>query len=440
MNMRAIKSNIINFIEISKEKWKNSPTVQNITLVYIGDMISKIITIGTTLFLIRGLTTQDYASYIAFTSVALLFASLVGGGINSALVRFSAEYYSRTGKRFFSLNFFSISIQVLIFFLLSILVVIFPEFVSKIVLGSSDYANLITISMFYGSGILLIEVGRSMMQAEELYKRYIIILWIRNGSALLLVGALWFLGKLSFDTAAWGLAILYFIIGIIVIFFGMVGVFKGQNWINNFQTSKQFLPEFLSATSWLMAYYFVIAAMSRIDILMLTRFTSQAELAVYGVAFQYYSMAILLLGSISAVLRTKFSKIEMQNRDQQQKFLTQWLSMTVWIGIPVILFIFFGKTFFVFLNGIAYEDSFLVLSFLLIGVWFSLMLSPLTNILLGRKEFKYLFALSVIAFLVCIITNYFGVRIYGAVGAAIALIITHNMVLQLPILWKIIRK
>ncbi len=440
MKFREKKIKINGLLNNLQFRWKNSPTTRNIILVYSGDLISKIIALGTTLFLIRGLTTQDYAYYIAFTSFAILSASLVGGGINSALVRFSAEYFSLYKKRLFSINLFSVIIQLLFFSILFTIVMLFPSIVSKIVFGSTQYINILTISMILGAGMLLIEVGRSMMQAEELYKRYIVILWIRNICALLFIGILWFFGKLTFIHAALGLAILHLLIGIIVVIIGTIGFFKDSDWVSQLKREKYILSEFLFATGWLIAYYFLLAAMSRMDVLMLTRFSSQSDLAVYGVAFQYYSLAFLLLGSISAVLKTKFSKVEMQGKYEQQKFLSQWFKMTMWVCIPILLFIIFGKQAFIFLNGQVYEDSFKVVCILLIGVWLSLMLSPLANILIGRKDFKFLFSLGFASFLTSVITNYWGVRNFGAIGAAIALIVTHNLVLQLPILLRILKK
>jgi O-antigen/teichoic acid export membrane protein len=430
---------ILEFMVILKSNWKKSPTFRNISLVYGGDALSKIMTVGTTLLLIRGMSISDYASYIAFTSIAVMSASLVGGGINNALIRFSAEIHSKRGDKPYGLNLLSLFVQVSIFLFISIIVFFFPTQTAKLVLGNPDYASLVVISMFYGMGTILINAGRSILQAEEKFSHFVFILWIMNGATLLVVSVFWLLDALLFSLIAWSLAIIHIIVGISIIFF----VFKGidtqmsKKFIDNMKPDKDLLREFFSATGWLIAYSVVLALMSRMSVLMLSHFASNEDLANYGVGFQYYSLGILMLGSIQAVLRPKFSKIDMQSESNQRKFLVKWLKFSFWICIPLFIFILVGKAPFVLVNGIQYEQAFIVLSILSVGIWLSIMLSPLVNILWSRKEFKFLFFISIFAFIVNLVANYIGVVSWGAAGAAVAVVVTHNIALQMPILWKV---
>ena len=119
--------------------------------------------------------------------------------------------------------------------------------------------------------------------------------------------------------------------------------------------------------------------------------------------------------------------------------MVEWLQYSAWIGVPIIFFIIFGKELFVLINGVQYEQSFPILAILSIGVWLSLMLSPITNILLSRKRFRFLFLLGLSAFIVNLIVSYIGVRMWGGVGAAIAVVLAHNVVLQVPILWRVLK-
>lgn len=433
-----IKQLACQYVNKLQTRWKQSPTARDITVVYTGDIISKILAVGANLILIRGLSISGYASYIAFINIGKLSASLIGDGINNALVRFSAEYLSRTGKKPYALYIFSVIIQILILLVILTLVILFPRQTARIILGNEEFANTVTIGMFLGIGTLLIEAGRSMLQAEEQYKRYIMILWLKDGGTLLIIGGFWIFGQLAYETIAQGLALLYLVLGVVVVGYGLHGIIKiNSSWINSFKAESNLLREFISASGWLVAYSVTLAVLSRMDILMLSRYATRSELANYGVALQYYNLAMLLLTAIQAVLRTKFSKAEMQTTSRQQNFYRKWLKYSAWTGIFVLIFILFGKPVFVFLNGIEYERAFVVFSILSIGVWLSLMLSPMVNILIGRKEFKPLFGLGLVALFVGIVTNYIGIRMWGAVGAAIALVFTHNIILQGSILWRI---
>ena len=419
-------------------KWRESTTAINISKVYFGDVASRTLGIGTAFILIRGMTKSDYALYVAFTSIAILSASLVGNGINNALVRFSVEHLSRTGEKPYTLYLLSLITELAVFLILLLCVIIFPTQIATLVFGNSKFANLLIISMLFGLGNLLLVIGQSILQAEEKFNFYVGTLWLRQALAFLIVGILWLSRVMVFRFVAWGLAILQFMVGAGIASYVIMGVEK-VSWQRIIGREKHLVRQFLSASGWLIAYCAILAAFSRMDVVMLSRFASEETLADYGVAFKYYSLALLLLGSINAVLRPKFSHIEMQSKTRQRQFLVKWLQYSVWIGVPVMLFIIFGKPLFIFVNGVQYEQSFPILVILSIGAWLSLMLSPLTNILMSRKKFRFLFLLGLSAFLVNIIASYMGVRMWGGVGAAIAVVLTHNVVLQVPILWRVLK-
>jgi O-antigen/teichoic acid export membrane protein len=283
----------------------------------------------------------------------------------------------------------------------------------------------------------LFSVGQSILQAEGKFNLYIRVLWLRQGLTFLYIGLLWLSHVLAFQYVAWGITIIQLLVGLGTVSYCIVGIVK-VDWRRRFEQEKRLFRQFLFASGWLIAYYAILAAFSRMDIMMLSRFSSEEVLADYGVAFRYYALALLLLGSIHAVLRPKFSHIDMQDKVRQRQFLMEWLRYAVWVGIPILLFIGFGKGLFVFINGAQYENSFPILSILLVGVWLSLMLSPIMNILLSRKQFRYLFTLGLSAFIVNLLASYFGVQLWGGVGAAIAVVLAHNVVLQLPALRRVL--
>jgi O-antigen/teichoic acid export membrane protein len=420
------------------QRWRTSPTAINISKVYVGDVISKILAAGTALILIRGMTKSDYALYVPFVSIAALSSSLIGNGINNALVRFSADHLSRTGEKPYTLYLLSLIVELAIFLVLLICVYFFPTQIAQMVLGNPKFSDFLMISLAFGLGSLLFSIGQSILQAEEKFTFYIRTLWIKQGLTFLLVGVLWITQTLLFQYVACFLALLQIIVGISTATYGILGIMK-VDWKKRLERERHLAHQFLSASGWLIGYFAALAAFSMMDVMMLSRFASAEALADYGVAFKYYSMALLLLGSINAVLRPKFSHVEMQEKNRQRQFLAEWLRYSVWLGIPVTLFILFGKGLFIFINGVQYEKSFPIIAILSVGVWISLMLSPLNNILMSRKRFRFLFLLGLSAFIVNVLASYVGVRLWGGIGAAIAIVLAHNVVLQFPILWRVLK-
>jgi O-antigen/teichoic acid export membrane protein len=295
------------------------------------------------------------------------------------------------------------------------------------VLGKQSFSSVVPTATLFGLGSLLLQMGRSILQAEERFNAYVVTLWIKQVSVLVVVLGLWLSQMLFFRTLAWGLTLLQLVIGVIVVFKGVVNI-EVDSFRKKIENESVLIRHFFSASGWLILYNIILSAFSRMDVLMLSRFSSDAELANYGVAFQYYSLSLLMLGSISAVLRPKFSHVNMQESARQWKFLTKWLRYSVWIGGPLLLFAVFGRPLFMFINGSQYSESFGIFVVLSLGVWVSLMFSPLVNILVSRKEFNHLLKLAVFAFITSLLGNRLLVPYLGGVGAALGTIFPHILI------------
>ena len=136
----------------------------------------------------------------------------------------------------------------------------------------------------------------------------------------------------------------------------------------------------------------------------------------------------------------KFSKIDMQDPVKQRVFLKKWLQVSVWLIIPIVLFDWLGKPLFVWLNGSAYEKSFSIFVIFSIGIWLSMMFSPLVNIIISKGELRFLFIVSLLALIFNMVGNLLLIPIIGGVGAAIVVILTQNVFIQIPILVRGVRQ
>jgi len=386
--------------------------------------------------LIRGLSIPDYANYVAFNSLAILSSGLVGTGINTALVRFSAEQLSRSEKKPISLYLTALSAEIAIFLFLIIGCSLFPSKIAVLVLGKESFSKVILVGLLYGMGILLLQMSRGIFQAEERFNLYISSQWIRQGLTLLLLVGLWITHNLTFENAAWVSAILSLLVGVGAFLFSS-GLRKFRISAEQFNQEKGQLQQFFSVTGWLVGYFLCLTAFGQLDVITLSRVATEEQIAVYGVALRYYSIALLLLESIHAVLLPKFSQVNMQNPEAQKSFLRNWLRFSIWLIVPIAFIIVFGRDAFILLNGKNYDGSFDILIVFAFGTWLSLMFSPLTNILIGRRDFRFLFILGFLAMLSSIIGNILLVPLWKGIGAAIVVVLANNFVLQLPVIWRV---
>ena len=402
--------------------------IRTISKVYLGEVVSKFFSFGTLLLLIRGLNIEDYAAFTAFWSIFTMVPGLVGTGINKALIRFSAEYISKNKDIPIPLYLGSFIFQVLLYNLIMMFLFLFIDKINFLVFGKREFLFPLKLGLIGGIGILFIQAVRSVFQAEERFKFYIMTLLARDFFIFVLILFLALTKRLEFLNVA----IVFITVNILVGIGSGCYIFRKKIDLNQmenfFKNHAEVIKNFIHSTFWLITYFIMLSLFQRMDIFMLSHLSTELELAIYGVAFRYYSAVLLLLNSIHAVLLPKFSKIEMMEINKQKKFMLKWVSTLGWVIIPLIVFDFWGKSLFTLLNGTQYEKSFQVFVIFSIGIWLSLTFSPTVSILMSRKEFKFLFELSVISVILNFIGNYYFIPIWGAKGASFVTILTHAVI------------
>ena len=407
---------------------KFSTLLRNMLKVFLGDIFSKLISFGTALLIIRGLSTLEYAAYTVFNSISSLFPSLLGTGINRSLVSFSAEYISKTGKKPYEIYLVNFLCQILFYLIISIPLFLYSKKVVFFLFGNEDYFWFFRYGLIAGFGILIMEAGRYVYQAEERFGNFILVLWLKQ--ALIFVGifSLFTKKKLFVLNAVKFIIIINLIVGIVLVLH-ILKESDFKSWVLGFtDAEKKIIRKFLTNSIWLIAYYVILAAFQRLDIFMLSHYTTRNELAQYGVAYKYYTLGLLFINSIRAVLLPAFSKINMQDPLTHRSFITKWLRSISWIGVPILIFVLLGKPLFIWVNGIKYARAFDILCIFAFGIWLSWMFSPSVNLLIGKKAFKFLFMLGVTAFIMNFWGNYFIIPVWGGVGAAVTTVFTHGFI------------
>lgn len=407
--------------------FRTSSLARNISKVLGGDVFTRVLGLATAFILIRNLKVSDYASLTVFSSVLGLIPGLVGNGINLALVRFSAEYISEAKRRPLELYTISFVFQIVLYLIFGLFLFVFSESVASLFFGGRMYINSLQLGLVGGLGYLISQAGRCVYQAEEKFGLYIRILWLKQSFMLVFVSGLLFSRLLTFDLTVKAMISIELLIGLILIFH-IFHDFRVNDLLVFFRSHFSVIKEFLVSTQWLIAYFIVLTLFQQMDIFMLAHFSPQEELAIYGVAFKYYSLSLLTLSSIHAVLLPRFSKIDMKDFLKQRHFVVKWLKVVSWLIIPIAAFDLFGKPLFVLVNGVQYEKSFYIFIIFSVGIWLSLMFSPLVNILMNRKAFKFLFTISVVALIFNFFGNFFFIPLWGGFGAAVVVVASYGII------------
>ena len=406
---------------------RSSSWAMNVTKVYAGEIASKVFAGISIIIMVRSLNTQDYAAFIAFNTVMFLIPGLIGGGINLALIRFASERLSRSGSRSMTLYLLSFLFQVLLFLIVCIFLIALKEQFTELLFGDQTFGSALILGLFGGFGYLILKAGISVYQAEEKFNTTIVLNLLLQAVKLITLLSLLAFNLLYYTTAAVAIVVTQLVFAVLV----CCHIFKNHNPVavfRSFSSCREDVKIFMSSTVWLIAYIFTLTAFQRLDVFMLSHFSSAEELAVYGVSFQYYALALMALGAIHAVMLPKFSKVEMQDHKKQRDFIFRWLKISGWLLIPVLLVDLFGKSLFLLVNGVQYEKSFDIFVVFSIGVLLSLMFSPLVNVLMARRQFRFLFFLAVMSLLLNFTGNYFLIPIWGGMGAATITIVSIGLI------------
>ncbi len=414
-------------------RFRSSPTVRNLGRVLIGDILAKSFVLLYTLLLIRRLPEAEYAGLVVFQSVRLLFAGMVGSGINRALVRFGTDSHSRTGTRPIGLYRAVLKIEVGIYLVVLAVGVPFADRLAGLFFGRTEYGHVLMFGLFGGAGYLLLQFGRGICQAEERFKEYAAAMWIEAAVILLYMTALLATDRLSLWYVVPG-----FVVADLLVSMALLARRLATDRTTTSPAEPVPIAPLLKAMGWLVAYSAMLQVLTQMDVIMLSHLSSKTDLASYGVALRYYILALMSLGVVHAVLLPKFSRVDMQDHARQRDFTRRWLRLAPVIALPIVLINVFGRDLFVWLNGGRYQEAWPIWVVLSVGIWISLLASPQVNILVSRRWFRTLFALGAAGLLTSYLVCLWLIPIWGGIGSATATV-AANAVINVTAVWLIWR-
>ncbi len=432
----SLRNHLLQLSRFYLKALSTSELVKNIFKVYLGDITSKFIAAGSIVILIRGLSVGDFAQYTAYYSVMLLFAYLIGSGINQAQVTYTAEYMSTQHRKPLEIYVVSFIFQLVLYLLVCALVFCLADKFTTLLFGNHPYQTAMKYGLVAGFGFLLTNAGSSVFQSEERFSTYVKISWFRQIIIFLTVTSLLLSHQLSFTSAVVSLVTVELIVGIIITYFAFMAA-KKIHLLAYFQQNRQLLKKFLFSSFWLIGYFGAINLSNQLNIFMLSHFSTPLQLANYGVAYRYYSLAILILNSMNAVLLVRFSKSDLNDHQAIKQLISQWFKALAWTIIPILIIDMLGRSVFLWVNGPQYGESYNLFIILTIGVWLSLLLSPFINILSAKKKFRFIFFSATVALIINFIGSLILIPLWGGIGAAIMAVIANNFILQMLVFTRL---
>lgn len=360
--------------------WK---TIRNLMA---GGLVSKVLTGIANILVIKFLSKEDYASLANFQFVQTLMSGLVFSPfLLSSVLGINLFEMKNMDRLFSALNL----IQIGLVFISCLAALVFGESLAVFLFNKPVFYHSLMMGLISSLFLTFQNIVLSGHQATESYGSYNLINILRPFFLIALLGIFTLLGKLNFFTVASSFLFSY-VLAIAGDWRLITASFRLKGLTFRF---RQFVW-FWNSLRFLIVFFFIRALLDHIARFMVSRYFTLEDNANFGVAFQYYSMADLVIYSSHVAFMNIFTKEE--PAIARERYLN-WLKITGFIALLGLLVLPFTEPVFLLLNGEKYRDAFPVFCTFMAGMAVYLCFSPMIYGLASRKDFRVLSLLAVLA-------------------------------------------
>lgn len=177
---------------------------------------------------------------------------------------------------------------------------------------------------------------------------------------------------------------------------------------------------------YLFGYFFVLAFFLQVSVFVLRITANDVTLATFGAAFRYSSILSLALAAVQVVLLPLIQRA--QNIAELEDIYGKHKRMLLLFAPMVLFAAWIGQWIIPWVDKGKYPDAVAAFQILAVSTIVSFALSPHAYLVMRFEDFKFLFVLIGVALLLSIGLNVALISALGAVGAAIATLISITFV------------
>lgn len=370
------------------------------------DFLAKIILGIVSILLIRYMPTGEYATYtLCISAVSVVSQIPINIADRIYLVGHNKfKIYENIGNL--------LLIQIIMVSFLSIAALIFLQSIK------------IIVSIFFLSTAYCITQYVKVVQQWELkFKIYSAVEMAKSFLFLVLIcGSLLIFSGLNFETVISIQFFAFFISSLPLIF----GIFRKKDSISI--TGSIFLSKaiFESKYKFLMGFVCVGAFLPQINVFLISMMEDGYLVSSYGASFKYFSILNLALSATHVVLLPSIQKAKSQ---EEINAIFVDMKKFVWLVSPIIIIGSIVSSWLIpLLDGGKYPDSIITFQILSIAALISFWFSPYITILMKYEDFKFLYYIAIIGFVLSM--SFGGTLIYfgGVKGAGVAYLLVYSFV------------
>lgn len=377
--------------------------MKTILKVFSVDIFAKVVTVITTIILIRYMTEYNYAEYTIFIAASNLFNQIAIGAFGKMYI---VNYDVFRGKESTLL-----AVELFLALLVSgVFWIIQP--VVRTHFGVLIFLIVSTCVFGY---------ARTVYQQQCKFKIYSLLEMLRVGTLLFFVCFLHWKTKSEMDAT---LIIFFQSLSFIMVIPFLFNNKSGIAWKKRLEYIE--VIKFLVKVEqiYIFIYAALIAILMQIDVLSLKTWSTDYYVSAYSSALKYYNIMLMLLNTVNSVLLPKVTAEDDYKKIRKIYYQQDMLAVVLFIVILVAVII--APIILPIIDGGKYPDSIVVFRILCFSAFVSFIGSPYNSVLIKEKKYVNICTRIVISILIAIVGNYIFIPISGIKGTAWVTLIAYG--------------
>jgi len=403
-------------------------TFKQSLITFSGTIINGVLGIVFMILAARYLGPSKLGLFTISIAVLTLVADIADLGVDTGLVRFVGKYSTSKPKLALSYLKLGLQIKTLIGIIIVFIGFLISGYLSDVVFGKPELFIPLRLAFVGVLGALLYSFVTHTLQAYQRFISWSALMISTNGIRLGLLLLIAAFGVLQVDS-----------ILIIYILMPMLGFVAGLFIIPYFlaaKVSKASKKDFFHYNKWVAAMTAVAAASSRLDVFISARFLELDQVGIYSAANQLVQVVPQIVAAFGTVIAPKMASMDTVDKMisylKKTQALVGGVSLLGFIGIPFAFF------FFPAFYGASYVSSIPIFIVLLIAMLIFLFAVPIHNAIFYYFSYpKLFFYLAIGHFIIIATSGLFFISQFGAIGAAISVLIGSIFNFVVPTAWVI---
>ncbi|MDD5147095.1 MAG: oligosaccharide flippase family protein [Candidatus Daviesbacteria bacterium] len=410
----------------------STATFKQSQITVIGTIINGCL--GALFYIVLARFLGPYSFGLLTVSVAslTLIADIVDFGTNTGIVRFVSS--SLASNRDAALKFLKLSLEIKIVVWILVLAggIILAPFIADKIFNKTELVMSLRLVMVGVGGALLFSFATSSLQAFQKYLTWSFVNIFTNFLRLLFILLLIFYQQLNLTSGLLVYLLLpFFGFSLTLFFIPARKIFQVRG---EFSVAKQFFK----FNAWVAAFTLVAAVSSRLDTFLIARLLSSKELGIYGAANQLVQVVPQIVSALGVVAAPKFASFV--SIAQMVHFFKKFQLLVLGLAVLGSLVILISSLLIPFIYGGQYKEAVLPFIILFLAMLVFLISVPVHNSIIYYFGKPQVFVWVSIGHLLIIgFLGYLLVSNYGAVGAAVSVLVGMIFNFLIPLGWFLMK-